>query len=117
MWLLAAPLLGLVQALVSFLAIVARSAEPGTLRLIVSIAAVYGTGWFFPAFLLADLTLIRRSLSWGGLGKFFGLCAGTAAAVGLLTPGMMVMIGYPITAVAILLLAALRRTGTVAEKK
>ncbi len=115
LWVLAAPLLGLVQASASFLAVLARGAEAGALRLVISIAAIYGTGWFLPALLLADVALIRRSLSWKGLGSFVGLSAAIAAVIGLLTPGMMVMIGYPLTALAILLLGALLRKRVPAE--
>ncbi len=109
LWIVLAPLIGLVQAFVSFLFLFPRSAEPATWKLVLFIGTVYGTGWFLPALLLVDVALIRCVLSGPAFRSFILTVAVAAAIIGLFTPGMLVMIGYPITAVAILLLGVVRR--------
>lgn len=109
LWIVLAPLLGLVQAFASFSWLFVRSSEPATWKLVISIGAVYGTGWFLPTLLLVDAALLRRVLPSTAFRSFILTIAVAAAIIGVLTPGMLVMIGYPITALAILVLGFVRR--------
>lgn len=112
LWIVLAPAFGIVQAFVSFSWLFLRGAEPATWKLVVSIGAVYGTGWFLPTLLLVDVALIRRVLSYAAFRSFILTVVVAAGVIGLLTPGMLVMIGYPITALATLLLGVVRRQRT-----
>lgn len=99
----------LVQASSSFVWLFLRNPERGVLTLAASIGVVYGTGWLLPAFLISDFGLIRPRLSRPELRNLASIAAGIAAIVGLIIPGMLVMIGYPVTAAAILLVAFVHR--------
>lgn len=78
-------------------------------RLLLGLSLVYGGGWFLPALVVSDIAMLRRSLSVAELRRYVRLIAITALIVGLLMPGMMVMIGYPTTACTILLYGFLHR--------
>jgi hypothetical protein len=71
-------------------------------RILTGLALVYGGGWFIPALLISDFLLLRRTLSRLAFARYISLVAVTALLVGLCMPGMLLMIGYPITAAAIL---------------
>jgi hypothetical protein len=111
-WLILAPVFGLVQALASFSMIVLRQADLGShdlRQIVLGLALVYGGGWFIPALVVSDLALLRRTLSRNEFRRYISLIAITSLIVGFLTPGMMVMLGYPTTALAILLYGFLYR--------
>jgi hypothetical protein len=71
-------------------------------RILLGLALVYGGGWFIPALIISDLFLLRRTLSRRDLARYILWIAITALLVGLLMQGMLAMIGYPLTALAIL---------------
>ena len=109
LWLLLAPLLGLVQGLASFFWLFLKDAQPAVWKLVSSIGPAYGTGWFLPTLLIADVGLIRRGLTDLEFRSFVLTASVIAASIGLFTPGMLLMISYPVTALAILLLGVYRR--------
>src|SRR5713101_3434757 len=76
--------------------------NPDLHRLIGGVALVYGGGWFISALLIADGLMLRRILSRSELVRYLALIAVIAVAVGFLLPGMLLMVGYPLTACAIL---------------
>jgi hypothetical protein len=65
--------------------------------------------WFLPALLVADLAFFRRPLPYDRWLRFIWWAAAIAIVTGMLTPGMFVMLGYPVAALAILVLAFARR--------
>ena len=78
-------------------------------RVFWGLTLVYGGGWFIPALLISDFFLMWRGLSWGDLKRYALLTAITALVIGLALSGMMLMVGYPLTAVSILVLGFLLR--------
>ena len=105
LWILLAPLFGLIQALASFSIIALRDGDLGNHnlhRLLLGLTFVYGGGWFIPALMVSDFALLRRTLSRNEFRRYISLIAITALIVGLVMPGMMVMLGYPTTALVIL---------------
>ena len=65
--------------------------------------------WLLPALLVSDLFLVKRTLSWRDLTRFGILTAILALVIGLALGGMMAMIGYPATAISILVLGFVHR--------
>jgi hypothetical protein len=105
-WLILALVFGLVQALASFSMIALHQGDLGShdlRRILLGLALVYGGGWFIPALIVSDLALLRRTLSRNEFLRYTSLIAITALIVGLVMPGMMVMLGYPTTALTILI--------------
>jgi hypothetical protein len=105
-WLILALVCGLVQALASFSMIALHQGDQGShdlRRILLGLALVYGGGWFIPALIVSDLALLRRTLSRNEFLRYTSLIAITALIVGLVMPGMMVMLGYPTTALTILI--------------
>lgn len=112
LWVILAPALGLVQGVAAFAGVMMRFGNVGNAdlhRLFLGLSLVYGGGWFLPAFLFFDLAMLRRPLSFRELRRYILLITTTAIVVGLVMPGMMVMLGYPTTACAILLHGFLHR--------
>ena len=112
LWIFLAPLFGLFQALASFSIIGLRQGDLGSHdlhRILLGLALVYGGGWFIPALVIADLALLRRTVTRGEFLKYTSLIGITAIVIGLLMPGMMVMLGYPTTALVILVYGFLNR--------
>jgi len=102
---LLAPVVGAIQAMASFSLLMSQHGDLGNSdlhRLLTGVVLVYGGGWFLPALLLSDLFLLRRTLSGRNFARYILLIAFTALLVGLVMQGMLLMIGYPITALAIL---------------
>lgn len=100
-----APLFGVIQGVAGFSSLILRYGELGNSdlhRILTGLALVYGGGWFVPALLISDLFLLRRTLSRLEFARYISSVAVTALIVGFCTPGMLLMIGYPITAGAIL---------------
>lgn len=105
-WFLLGPILGLVQGLASFLPVVLQGAafrESEALRTFLIISVWYGTSWFVPAAVLNDAIFLRRALGVVEFAGFVAIVAVVALACGLAFPGMLIMVGYPVTAFAILL--------------
>jgi hypothetical protein len=71
-------------------------------RILMGLALVYGGGWFIPALVISDLFFLRRTLSRREIAHYASFIAIVALLLGVLMGGMLVMIGYPMTAVAIL---------------
>lgn len=112
LWVVLAAVFGTIQAIASFSIIVLRNGDLGSHELrstLVGLALVYGGGWFIPALVVADFTLLRRTLTRSEFRRYTSLIAITALIVGLVMPGMMVMFGYPATALAILVFGFLYR--------
>jgi membrane associated rhomboid family serine protease len=104
-WVLFAPVVGAIQAVVGMLPAMIQHGDlrnPDLQRVLMGIALVYGGGWFIPAFLISDLFMLKRRLSRRDLTSYALAIAITALVIGFLLPGMMVMLGYPLTACAIL---------------
>jgi hypothetical protein len=78
-------------------------------RVLLGLGLIYGGGWFLPALLFSDLVILRRPLPLKELRRYILRIMLTAVVVGLVMPGMMVMLGYPTTAGAILLYGFLQR--------
>src|SRR5262249_4775409 len=75
--------------------------SPDLHRILKVFALVYGGGWFIPALVVSDLFLLRQTLSGRDFARYTLLIGLAALLLGFLMPGIVVMIGYPITAVAI----------------
>lgn len=104
-WVFLAPLFGAIQAVAGFSFLMLHWGDLGNSdlhRILTGLALVYGGGWFIPALLISDFLLLRRTLSRLAFARYISLVAVTALLVGLCMPGMLLMIGYPITAAAIL---------------
>jgi hypothetical protein len=111
-WVLAAPVLGAIQAVASMLPVMMQHGDlrnPDLQRVLTGLALVYGGGWFIPALLVSDLFMLKRRLSRRDLTSYALAIAITALVIGFLLPGMMVMLGYPLTACAILVCGFWRR--------
>ena len=117
-----APALGLVQAVAAFAGVMLWHGNVGNAdlhRVLLGLSLIYGGGWFLPALLFSDLVMLRRSLSYKELRRYTLWIAITVVVVGLVMPGMMVMLGYPTSAGAILLYGFLHRkaVSAVANEK
>jgi len=111
LWIVLAPVLGLIQGLTSILLYehghALRSAD--TWETFAMISVFYGACWFIPSVVLSDLIFIRRALTVIELKRYIGVCVVCALVIGMLSPGYLIMIGYPITACAILATAYTNR--------
>jgi hypothetical protein len=104
-WIVMAPLLGGIQAIASFLVPMLQHGDPGNrdLRtLLVGLSVGYGGAWFVPALVLSDVLVLRRVLSRSDYGRYIRALALAAGGIGCVFPGILVMVGYPLTAAAIL---------------
>jgi hypothetical protein len=111
-WVLVAPVLGAIQAVASMLPVMMQHGDfgnPDLRRIMAGLALVYGGGWFIPALLISDLFMLKRRLSRRDLMSYALAIAITALVIGFLLPGTMVMLGYPLTACAILVCGFWRR--------
>jgi hypothetical protein len=70
--------------------------------LLIGVSVGYGGAWFFPALVLADVLFLRRGLSRSDYGRYIRALALAAGGIGCVFPGILVMVGYPLTAAAIL---------------
>ena len=70
---------------------------------------VYGACWLIPAMLLSDLIFLRRPLSATDMATYLAVIAGSAAVIGITIPGYLIMVGVPVTAVAILVIGLVFR--------
>jgi hypothetical protein len=112
LWIVLAPIFGAIQALASFSLIMLPVRDLGSHDLrhvLFGLTFIYGGGWFLPALVVSDLGMLRRILSSRELGRYVSVIAITALVIGFLMPGMMVMLGYPTTALAILLYGFVHR--------
>jgi hypothetical protein len=111
LWIVLAPILGLVQGLTSILL------HQRNLRALDDYALIslfYRTCWFLPAVILADAIFLRRALKGVELRRYVLYILICALVIGLGTPGYLLMLGYPLTAVAILVIAySLRKPSRV----
>ena len=53
--------------------------------------------WLLPSIVLSDLIFIRRVLPAPELKRYIGACLACALLIGLVAPGYLILIGYPIT--------------------
>jgi hypothetical protein len=112
LWIVLAPMFGAIQALASFSIIMLSVGDLGShdlRRVLLGLTFIYGGGWVLPALVVSDLGMLRRTLSTSEFLRYASLIAITALVIGLLMPGMMVMFGYPLTALAILLYGFVHR--------
>ena len=119
LWIFLAPIVGAIQAVAGFSAIMFSAGDFGShdlRRVFLGLALVYGGGWFIPALVISDLAMLRRTLARSEFGRYVSLIAITALVIGLLMPGMMVMLGYPMTAFAILLCGFFHRKRRSAQE-
>ena len=120
MWIPWAFVLGAIQALASMTPVMLQRGDLGSRdlhRVFYGLTLVYGDGWFIPALLISDFFLMRRSLSWADLKRYALLTAIAALVIGLALAGMMLMVGFPLTAVSILVLGfVLRKRPQVSSK-
>lgn len=96
---------GTIQGVASFLLPMLRYGDlgsPDLLWILAGLALVYCGGWFIPALIISDLFMLRRTLSPRDFRRYTLLIAITTLVMGLLMSGMMVILGYPMTACAIL---------------
>jgi hypothetical protein len=118
-WIFLVPIFGAIQILASFSAIMFSVRDLGSRdlhRLLLGLTFVYGGGWFLPALVISDLAMLRRTLTRREFGRYVSLIAVSALVIGLLTPGMMVMVGYPMTAFAILVCGFFHRKIRITEE-
>jgi len=119
-WIPWAFVLGAIQALASMTPVMLERGDPSSRdlhRVFWGLTLVYGGGWFIPALLISDFFLMWRGLSWGDLKRYALLTAITALVIGLALSGMMLMVGFPLTAVSILVLGfVLRKRPQVSSK-
>jgi hypothetical protein len=111
-WVFLAPVFGAIQSVASFSFLILHHGDLGNSDLhcvLKGVALIYGGGWFIPALVISDLFLVRRTLSGRDLARYILSIAVTALLVGLLMQGMLLMIGYPITALAIVACGFLHR--------
>jgi hypothetical protein len=112
-WIFLSPLLGIIQAVASFALIMLQRKQlgsPDLHRLILGIAVVYGCGWFVPAFLVSDFFCLKRELNGSDFLRYVASVASAAVLIGFCTPGLLIMVGFPITAATILAFGYVRRT-------
>jgi type III secretory pathway component EscV len=104
LWIAFAPVLGLVQGATGILLYehihALRYAD--TWQNFAMISVFFGLCWFVPSMVLSDLIFIRRALTARELKRYIGVCMACALLSGIVLPGYAMMIGYPITAFAIL---------------
>jgi hypothetical protein len=104
-WVLLTPVFGVIQGAAGSLFVMLEHGDlgnPDLHRLLTGLALIYGGGWFLPALLISDFLFLRRTLSRREIARYASFITMVAILLGLLMPGVMVMIGYPMTAVAIL---------------
>ena len=107
-----APVLGAIQAVASFAVVMLERGDLGNrdLHLVLAgLSLVYGGSWLIAALVVADLALLRRTLSHSEFAGYLSAICITALVIGLLLPGTRAMLGYPATACAILLWGFIRR--------
>jgi hypothetical protein len=113
-WLAVGPALGLFQGAISFVPVVVMHTPHGedwhTIALLSLGGLVYGVCWLIPAMVLSDLIFLRRPLLARDLAIYLGVIAGSSAIIGVTIPGYLVMVGVPVTAVAILVVGLVFRT-------
>jgi hypothetical protein len=105
LWFLIAPLLGVLQAFGSFIWLFARDAQPAVWEAGLVHWSSLWSAWLLPTLLIVDVALLRRTLPGVDLGKFLAIISVAAGVISLLSPGMLVMIGCPVTAATIILVA------------
>jgi len=118
-WVFPAPVFGAIQAVASFSLVLLQHGDlgsPDLHRILKVFALVYGGGWFIPALVVSDLFLLRQTLSGRDFARYTLLIGLAALLLGFLMPGIVVMIGYPITAVAIVGCAFLHRKNRVRDR-
>jgi hypothetical protein len=113
LWVALGPLVGLFQGAVGFVPFVVahppRGQEWHDISLLLLGGLFYGLCWLTPAMLLADLAFLRRPLPPHDLVWFSGIIAGVGAIIGMATPGYLVMIGVPLTALGIMVVGFVYR--------
>ncbi len=111
LWVVLAPVLGLVQGVTSILIYEQIHAlrYVDTWQTFAMISVFYGACWFVPSVVLADLIFIRRVLPVPELKRYVGVCLACAFFIGMVSSGYLIVIGYPITAFTILAIAYARR--------
>jgi hypothetical protein len=104
LWVASAPVLGLVQGATSILISggIQELRQWDAWRTFALISIFYGSCWFVPAVLLADLVFLRRVLRSIELKRYLRVIVICALLIGVVTPGYALVIGYPLTALAIL---------------
>lgn len=102
-----APVLGLVQGVTSILIHEHMHAlrYADTWETFAMISVFYGACWLVPSVVLSDLIFIRRVLPAPELTRYIGACLACALLIGLVAPGYLILIGYPITAVTVVAVA------------
>lgn len=106
-----APLLGLIQGVTCIL-IYLGSQELrhwDAWRTYSLISLFYGSCWLVPAVLLADLVFLRRALRTIELMHYVRAIMICALLIGLVMPAYLLVIGYPLTALAIVITAYTHR--------
>jgi len=104
-WIVVAPILGAIQAIASFFVPMLQHRDLGNrdLRtLLVGLAVGYGLAWFFPALSVSDILFLRRVLSPSDHRRYIRALALAAGGIGCVFPGILVIVGYPLTAATIL---------------
>ena len=118
LWFLLGSLLGFLQTGPSYLSALGHHVAAEDLWALMMISIVYGTGWLTSALLLCDIIFLRRALEAATLRRYIGIVALVALCSGLLFQQFLIMIGHPITAAAILLIAyTFRKKPSVSQSR
>src|ERR1700752_2451236 len=102
----------MIQAFASFALIMLQRKQLGSSdlhRLLLGIAVVYGCSWVVPAFLVSDFFFLKRELKGIDFLRYAASVATAAVLIGFVTPGLLIMVGFPTTAAAILALGYIWR--------
>jgi hypothetical protein len=102
-----APLLGLTQGVPSILIYLVPQEirQWDAWKTYLEISLLYGACWFVPALILADAVVWRRVLGRAELARYVRIVVICTLVIGLITPAYLLLLGYPLTAVAILIAA------------
>jgi hypothetical protein len=104
-WIVVAPFLGGIQAIATFLIPMLWHGDVANrdLRtLLVGLAVGYGGMWLLPALVLADIVFLRRALSRRDYVQYILTLTIAAGGIGVVMPGMLAMVAYPVMAAFIL---------------
>ncbi len=105
-WIVLGALVGLFQEVGTILLVFPKTGAPSNrseeFGIFAVIAILYGMGWLSTALLLSDFLFLRRGLEPREFKQYLGIVASCAVVLGLVLPGFGLMVGFPLTAIAIL---------------
>jgi hypothetical protein len=109
-WILMGALVGFIQGIGTQVRV------GGNLDFLLTVPLLFGMGWLSTAFLVSDFVFLRRGLTPHEFLRFLAVVAACALILGFILWGWGLMVGFPLTAVAILCTGASFRKTTSQEE-